>query len=86
MCSRLTLTACLATALLAPAAATMATESGRHAVTAANLLALAEVRDPQISPDGEWVAYTVATIDLDEDTRERPQSGQCRPATENLGG
>ena len=70
MSSRLTLAACLATALLAPAASTMATESGRHAVTAEDLLALAEVRDPQISPDGEWVAYTVATIDLDEDKGE----------------
>ncbi len=28
------------------------------------------VRDPQISPDGQWVAYTVATKDLEEDESE----------------
>ncbi len=26
-----------------------------------------DVRDPQISPDGEWVAYVVSTIDVKED-------------------
>ncbi|HEY7181773.1 MAG TPA: S9 family peptidase, partial [Blastocatellia bacterium] len=28
---------------------------------------LREVRDPQISPDGQWVAYVVSTIDVKED-------------------
>src|ERR1700682_2450623 len=28
---------------------------------------LREVRDPQLSPDGQWVAYVVATIDTKED-------------------
>ena len=28
---------------------------------------LREVRDPQISPDGQWVAYAVSTIDVKED-------------------
>src|SRR5258708_7328169 len=26
-----------------------------------------EVRDPQISPDGQWIAYVVATVDVKED-------------------
>jgi dipeptidyl aminopeptidase/acylaminoacyl peptidase len=28
------------------------------------------VGDPQLSPDGEWVAYTVSSIDLDKDTND----------------
>ena len=28
---------------------------------------LREVRDPQISPDGQWVAYVVSTVDVKED-------------------
>src|SRR5438034_2500512 len=32
-----------------------------------DLARLREVRDPQISPDGQWVAYVVSTIDAKED-------------------
>src|SRR5882672_5579359 len=32
-----------------------------------DLARLREVRDPQIAPDGQWVAYVVATIDTKED-------------------
>src|SRR6266850_2695548 len=32
-----------------------------------DLARLREVRDPQIAPDGQWVAYVVATIDAKED-------------------
>ena len=32
-----------------------------------DLARLREVRDPQISPDGQWVAYVVSTIDSKED-------------------
>jgi len=28
---------------------------------------LAEVADPQVSPDGKWVAYTVSTVDREDD-------------------
>jgi dipeptidyl aminopeptidase/acylaminoacyl peptidase len=31
---------------------------------------LRSVGDPQFSPDGEWVAYTVSTIDLEKDKRD----------------
>ena len=30
-----------------------------------------EVGDPQISPDGKWVAYTVETANLKEDKNRR---------------
>src|SRR5258705_13284653 len=32
-----------------------------------DLARLREVRDPQVSPDGQWVAYVVAAIDAKED-------------------
>src|SRR5262249_33631347 len=32
-----------------------------------DLFRLREVRDPQISPDGKWVAYVVSTVDVKED-------------------
>jgi dipeptidyl aminopeptidase/acylaminoacyl peptidase len=35
-----------------------------------DLFALRSVGDPQISPDGEWVAYTVRTLDLKEDNAD----------------
>ena len=31
---------------------------------------LKSVGDPQLSPDGKWVAYTVGTIDLEKDKRD----------------
>ncbi len=35
-----------------------------------DLFALESVSDPAISPEGEWVAYTVEQIDVERDTRE----------------
>ena len=35
---------------------------------------LREVRDPQISPDGQWVAYVVSAVDVKEDKADS-QSG-----------
>src|SRR5438128_12637206 len=32
-----------------------------------DLARLREVRDPQISPDGQWIAYVVSTVDAKED-------------------
>ncbi len=29
-----------------------------------------EVRDPQVSPDGKWIAYVVGTIDVEKDRRD----------------
>jgi len=52
--------------LILPTAATAAP----RAITEEDLLNLATVRDPQISPDGAWVAYTVATLDLEKDKGE----------------
>ena len=37
----------------------------KHAMTFDDLIKLQRVMEPQISPDGKWVAYTVATPDMD---------------------
>jgi dipeptidyl aminopeptidase/acylaminoacyl peptidase len=47
----------------APAAA-------RHAVTVDDLAKIHDVRDPQRSPDGKWIAYTVSTVNVDKDKRD----------------
>jgi dipeptidyl aminopeptidase/acylaminoacyl peptidase len=39
-------------------------------VTISDLFALRDVHDPQISPDGQWVAYSVGSANLDEDKFE----------------
>jgi dipeptidyl aminopeptidase/acylaminoacyl peptidase len=57
---RLSLALITAAALLAPAAAGAQT---RRAITVDDLLALHRISDPQISPDGTRVVYTVATPD-----------------------
>lgn len=36
-------------------------------ISAEDLLALKSVSDPQISPDGKWVAYTVERVDVEAD-------------------
>ena len=38
----------------------------KRAMTVEDFLALKNVGDPQLSPDGKWVAYTVGTISLQE--------------------
>lgn len=40
-------------------------------LTVDDFFRLKRVEDPQLSPDGEWVAYTVATADLKEDKWEK---------------
>lgn len=36
-------------------------------LTLDDLAQLRKVEDPQISPDGEWVAYTVTSVNADKD-------------------
>ncbi len=44
--------------------------AAQRAVEAGDLLRIREVTDPQLSPDGAWVAYTVSTSDTVEDKRD----------------
>ena len=52
--------------ILASAAVLMA-QPARRPLKLDDLGRLREVRDPQISPDGLWVAYVVSTVDVKED-------------------
>jgi dipeptidyl aminopeptidase/acylaminoacyl peptidase len=42
-----------------------AQESSKHAITFDDLIKLHRVAEPQVSPDGKWVAYTVSTPDME---------------------
>src|SRR5947209_10424932 len=52
--------------ILVCATALMA-QTARHPLKLDEVMRMREVRDPQISPDGQWVAYVVSTIDVKED-------------------
>jgi dipeptidyl aminopeptidase/acylaminoacyl peptidase len=47
------------------ASAAWAQDSAKRPVTFDDLIAMHRISDPQISPDGKWVAYSVATPDKD---------------------
>ncbi|HEY2325500.1 MAG TPA: prolyl oligopeptidase family serine peptidase [Thermoanaerobaculia bacterium] len=42
----------------------------RHPLTTADLAKQRGVNDPQVSPDGKWIAYTVSTVDAEKDKRD----------------
>jgi len=45
----------------------LSAQTPKHRLTLDDMSQFREVRDPQLSPDGEWVAYVVSTIDVKED-------------------
>jgi dipeptidyl aminopeptidase/acylaminoacyl peptidase len=45
--------------------------AGARVLTVDDYFRIREVGDPQISPDGKWVAYTVKTANLKEDKNRR---------------
>jgi dipeptidyl aminopeptidase/acylaminoacyl peptidase len=57
---------CLAVALLMAAAlAVRAQEAAKHPITFNDLIQMHRISGAEVSPDGKWVAYTVATPDMD---------------------
>ncbi|MFN2533077.1 MAG: TolB family protein, partial [Pyrinomonadaceae bacterium] len=42
-------------------------QTARHHLTLDDLTRIREVRDPEISPDGKWVAYVVSTTNTKDD-------------------
>ena len=48
----------------------VAGQTAKRAVTADDFAKVRGVGDPQRSPDGKWVAYTVSTIDVEKDKRD----------------
>ena len=57
----------LASSALLPAFVTPAHAQSKRALRSSDLYLLKDVRDPELSPDGNWVAYTVTTIDSAKD-------------------
>jgi len=53
--------------ILVAASLAHAEKRDRHLLTVGDLDGLREVSDPQVSPDGKWVAYTVKSVDLEAD-------------------
>jgi dipeptidyl aminopeptidase/acylaminoacyl peptidase len=51
--------------LLASGANLRSQESAKHAITFDDMIAMHRVAEAELSPDGKWVAYTVATPDMD---------------------
>ena len=43
---------------------------GKRPITLDDLARFRSVSDPQVSPDGKWVAYTVGTMDAEKDKRD----------------
>src|SRR5258708_38661093 len=41
-----------------------------RAITVKDVSTFRDLHDPQISPDGQWVAYTMGTVNRDEDKNE----------------
>jgi hypothetical protein len=64
---RVLATSCLAAMALATAAIA---QPARRALTLDDLAKVRTVGDPQRSPDGKWVAYTVGTTDAEKDKRD----------------
>jgi dipeptidyl aminopeptidase/acylaminoacyl peptidase len=54
----------LLTLVLTPA---LLAQTARHSLKLDDIQRLREVRDPQLSPEGQWLAYVVATVDTKED-------------------
>ena len=56
--------------LLAPLALNAQTDPAGRLLTPEDLFAIKDVGNPQISPDGEWVAYTVRESSFEDDESE----------------
>src|SRR5260370_7280352 len=52
-------------AVLFCSATTLLAQEGKHPITFDDMIQLHRVSDPKISPDGMWVAYEMATPDID---------------------
>ncbi len=50
--------------------ASVYSQNAKRAITIDDFFKMKEVKNPQISPDGKWIAYTVSEMDLKEDKKE----------------
>ena len=51
-------------------AGSLAAQTAKRPINLDDLAKVKTVGDPQVSPDGTWVAYTVGTIDAEKDKRD----------------
>ena len=58
---------CLALTLGCAVAAQAADAPAKRAITLDDLVRIERVGSPVVSPEGDWVAYTVSSIDAKED-------------------
>jgi dipeptidyl aminopeptidase/acylaminoacyl peptidase len=54
-------------AMILASATVLLGQTARHRLKIDDLQRMRDVRDPQLSPDGQWVAYVVSTVDVKED-------------------
>jgi dipeptidyl aminopeptidase/acylaminoacyl peptidase len=60
----------LSITLIACSYNTPAVGEAKRDLTIEDYFEIARLADPQMSPDGDWVAYTISTMDLEEDESE----------------
>jgi len=53
--------------VIALSAVALVAQTNRHPLRLDDMTRFRDVRDPQLSPDGEWIAYVVGTTDAKED-------------------
>ncbi len=53
-----------------PALASVGAQTAKRPISLDDLARIKSVGDPQVSPDGRWVAYTVGTVDVEKDRRD----------------
>src|SRR5262245_34942884 len=53
--------------LIVALASIICAQTARHPLRVDDIFRFRDVRDPQVSPDGQWVAYVVSTVDMKED-------------------
>ena len=53
--------------LILALASVVCAQTARHPLRVDDIFRFKDVRDPQVSPDGQWVAYVVSTVDMKED-------------------
>src|SRR5438874_6190492 len=56
--------------VLALAAGPLTAQTAKRPIALDDLAKFRAVGDPQVSPDGKWVAYTVETVDVEKDKRD----------------
>jgi len=55
---------------LSVAGSQVAAQTSKRPINLDDLAKLKSIGDPQVSPDGKWVAYTVGTVDTEKDRRD----------------